>query len=119
MSDVAARAAFAKTLARKAGALGRRYFRRELAFAPQEKGPQDWISAADLAVDDLIRGELARVFPDDAMPGEEGGISGGPAGGASDALWAVDPIDGAINFIHGVRYWCVSIVFTVDGAQRP
>ncbi|MEP7180645.1 MAG: inositol monophosphatase family protein [Betaproteobacteria bacterium] len=115
MIDLAARAAVARTLAREAGALGRRYFQRELAFSPQAKGPQDWVSAADLAVEDLIRGELARVFPDDAMLGEEAGISGS---GVGDALWAVDPIDGTINFIHGVRYWCVSIAFTVGGVAR-
>jgi len=116
MTDLATRAAFAKDLARRAGALGQRYFRRELAFSPATKGPQDWVSAADLAVEDLIRRELAIAFPDDAMLGEEGGISGRRNGGG--ALWAVDPIDGTINFVHGIRYWCVSIAYTVAGERR-
>ena len=118
MSEFASRASFAKDLARRAGALARRYFLRELAFTPESKGPQDWVSAADHAVERLIRSELARSFPGDAMLGEEDGISGGAHAGAARALWAVDPIDGTINFIHGVRYWCVSIAFTVDASPR-
>jgi myo-inositol-1(or 4)-monophosphatase len=118
MSELAARAALARTLARKAGALARRYFLHELAFTAEAKGPQDWVSAADLAVESLIRGELARAFPGDAMLGEEAGISGGQMNGRNPALWAVDPIDGTINFVHGVRYWCVSIAFTLDGTPR-
>ena len=32
--------------------------------------------------------------------------------------WYVDPIDGTINFVHGVRYWCVSIAFLVEGTRQ-
>jgi myo-inositol-1(or 4)-monophosphatase len=112
VAELAARAGFAKELAREAGALGRRYFLRELAFTAEVKGPQDWISAADVAVENLIRSELARAFPADAMLGEEAG------GTLGEHLWVVDPIDGTINFVHGVRYWCVSIAFTIGNARR-
>ena len=27
----------------------------------------------------------------------------------------VDPIDGTLNFVHGMRYWCVSIAYVEDG----
>jgi myo-inositol-1(or 4)-monophosphatase len=43
--------------------------------------------------------------------GEEGG------GAAGARTWVVDPIDGTHNFVHGVRYWCVSIA-CVEGEQR-
>ncbi len=115
-ADLAARATFAREVARKAGALGRRYFDRELAYSATSKGPQDWVSAADHAVEDLIRWDLARAFPDDAMLGEESG--GGRSDRDGQALWVVDPIDGTLNFVHGVRYWCVSIAFTERGARR-
>jgi myo-inositol-1(or 4)-monophosphatase len=110
--EIEARARFARKLARQAGALAQRYFLRELAFSPQSKGPQDWVSAADHEVEALIRGELARAFPSDNMLGEE---DGGELGANT---WIVDPIDGTINFVHGVRYWCVSIAFVVDGTRR-
>jgi myo-inositol-1(or 4)-monophosphatase len=53
---------------------------------------------------------LAQAFPEDGFLGEEhGGAQTGP-------MWIVDPIDGTINFVHGVRYWCISIAFW-DGTQ--
>jgi myo-inositol-1(or 4)-monophosphatase len=110
-AEIDARARFARSLARKAGALAQRYFLRELAYSPQAKGPQDWVSAADRGVEALIRTELARAFPSDSMLGEEDG------GALSANAWIVDPIDGTINFIHGVRYWCISIAFLVEGAR--
>ena len=111
-SDLAARAAFAQELARTAGALATRYFRREIEFEAECKGPQDWVSAADRAVEAHIRAALARAFPGDAMLGEESG------GALGDRLWVVDPIDGTLNFVHGVRYWCVSLAFVAGGVRE-
>jgi myo-inositol-1(or 4)-monophosphatase len=110
--EVDARARFARSLAREAGALARRYFLRELVYSAQAKGPQDWVSAADHQVEALIREQLASAFPSDSMLGEE---DGGELGANT---WIVDPIDGTINFVHGVRYWCVSIAFVVNGERR-
>jgi myo-inositol-1(or 4)-monophosphatase len=110
--ELTARAAFARELAGEAGALALRYFHRQIEFRAETKGPQDWVSAADRAVEAHIRAALARAFPDDAMLGEEGG------GALGERLWVVDPIDGTINFVHGVRYWCVSIAFVADGVRQ-
>ena len=107
------RATFAGALARSAGALAQRYFVGELAFAVESKGErQDWVSAADHAVEAYVRDALAERFPDDSMLGEEAG------GALSDRLWIVDPIDGTLNFVHGMRYWCVSIAYIERGARR-
>lgn len=111
-AEIDARARFARSLAREAGALARRYFLRELAFSAEAKGPQDWVSAADHDVEALIRTELAHAFASDTMLGEEDG------GALGTRAWIVDPIDGTINFVHGVRYWCVSLAFVVDGERR-
>jgi myo-inositol-1(or 4)-monophosphatase len=111
--DLDARARFAASLAREAGALALRYFHRELAYTAESKGDlQDWVSVADRSVEALCRARLAGAFPDDTMLGEEGG------GAITDCTWIIDPIDGTLNFVHGVRYWCVSIVFLHDGVRR-
>jgi myo-inositol-1(or 4)-monophosphatase len=110
-AELDARAAFAAGLAREAGELALRYFRRDIAFATESKGPQDFVSAADHAVEALIRARIATTFPHDSMLGEEAG------GGVGRHAWLVDPIDGTINFVHGVRYWCTSIAFLVDGVR--
>ena len=51
------------------------------------------------------------AYPDHAILGEEGGA------GASDGrpVWVVDPIDGTVNFSHGLPYWCTSIAVQVAG----
>jgi myo-inositol-1(or 4)-monophosphatase len=107
-----ARLDVARALGRDAGALARRYFRREIPFVAETKGPQDFVSAADRAVEAFIKDRLAHEFPDDDVLAEEGG------GRLGRNLWVVDPIDGTINFVHGVRYWCVSIGFIVGGERR-
>jgi myo-inositol-1(or 4)-monophosphatase len=109
--ELDARMRFAAQLARAAGALGQRYFLRELDYAAEAKGAQDWVSAADRAVEAHIRDALARAFPGDAMLGEETG------GALADRTWVVDPIDGTLNFVHGVRYWCTSIAVIVEGRR--
>ncbi|HEY7787666.1 MAG TPA: inositol monophosphatase family protein [Casimicrobiaceae bacterium] len=111
--DLAARAEFAARLAREAGALALRYFRRELDYTAESKGdPQDWVSIADRSVEALCRARLATAFPDDAMLGEESG------GALTERTWIIDPIDGTLNFVHGVCYWCVSIAFVRDGVRQ-
>jgi myo-inositol-1(or 4)-monophosphatase len=110
--EIETRATFAAELAREAGELALRYFHREIDFGTESKGPQDFVSAADRAVEMHIRTRLAEAFPDDTMFGEEAG------GDVGERAWLVDPIDGTINFVHGVRYWCVSIAFLVDGERR-
>jgi myo-inositol-1(or 4)-monophosphatase len=111
-AELTARTRFARDLAREAGALALDWFRRRGELAVEAKGPQDWVSAADLAVEAHIRDALARAFPGDAMLGEESG------GALGERLWVVDPIDGTLNFLHGMRYWCVSIAFVSAGERE-
>nr|WP_269102408.1 inositol monophosphatase family protein [Mangrovicoccus ximenensis] len=73
------------------------------------KGPQDFLTETDLAVEALIRGEIARAFPGDAILGEEGGGTPGPA------TWVIDPIDGTANFARGVPHFCVIAAFCAEG----
>lgn len=59
------------------------------------------VTQADLEIEEMIRGEVARAFPADAVLGEEGG------GSLEDAprVWVVDPIDGTRNFAAGIQVW--------------
>ncbi len=106
------RARFAGKLARDAGALANRYFNRELAFVVESKSQQDFVSAADREVEKFIRSEIARAWPGDTMLGEESG------GNLGERAWVVDPIDGTLNFVHGVHFWCVSIAWLEHGERR-
>jgi len=68
------------------------------------KGPQDWVTEADGAVERFVSRELAAAFPADGFQGEEGGISRG-----GTLRWVVDPIDGTSNYARGAARFCVSI----------
>jgi myo-inositol-1(or 4)-monophosphatase len=111
--ELDARADVAAHLARDAGALALRYFRHELDYTAESKdNPQDYVSIADRSVEALCRERLAAAFPDDAILGEEGG------GAIGERTWVVDPIDGTLNFVHGMRYWCVSIACLENGIRK-
>lgn len=103
------RLAAAAAVAREAGRLARRWFERRGELIVETKGPQDLVSAADRAVEDLIRARLSSLFPEDAVVGEEAG------GLAASRVWVVDPIDGTQNFLRGLPWFAVVLALLVDG----
>ncbi|MFO5197631.1 inositol monophosphatase family protein, partial [Salmonella enterica subsp. enterica serovar Typhimurium] len=73
------------------------YYRRRASLPIEWKGLQDFVSEADKKTEDLIVERLSRLFPDDSILGEEGGLrQKGPL------LWVIDPIDGTANFLRGI-----------------
>ncbi|MCE9577790.1 MAG: inositol monophosphatase [Deltaproteobacteria bacterium] len=70
--------------------------------------PRDLVTEWDLRSEALIRERLLSGAPDIAIVGEEGGGAGG------HVRWLVDPIDGTVNFAHGLPLWAVSIALVVD-----
>lgn len=95
--------------ARQAGDLMRRLFLDRDGIEMSFKGPQDYLTQADAAVEKLVRGSLHQAFPADKFFGEEHG------GEFSRSCWVVDPIDGTANFALGVAHFCVSIAYMRDG----
>jgi myo-inositol-1(or 4)-monophosphatase len=114
MSDpIADRAAFASKLARRAARVALNYFRNRASLELETKnGSLDLVSIADRAVEEMIRGEIAGAFPDDAILGEEGGA----AEGRSGIGWVIDPIDGTVPFLMGLPHWCV-VIALVEGPE--
>ncbi len=104
---IAARLAFARTIAREAGALALAHYRRPGGLAVESKGLQDVVTLADREVEALLVARIAAAFPGDIVLGEEGGYSA-PYDGVAP-LWVVDPIDGTANFARRLPLWCVSI----------
>ncbi|MBN9669983.1 inositol monophosphatase family protein [Roseibium aggregatum] len=102
---------FAVALAEKAGELGLDYFRKLETLTVTKKGHQDLVSEADRNVETLVREELAAVFPDDGILGEEHGVEEGTSG----YTWVIDPIDGTANFVAGIPQWCVILACVFQG----
>ncbi|MBB4920790.1 inositol monophosphatase family protein [Streptosporangium saharense] len=74
------------------------------------KGDRDMATEVDYAVEHAVRDFLTRETPEIAFLGEE---EGGPARGAGP-VWALDPVDGTANFLHGIPLCGVSLGL-IDG----
>lgn len=105
------RMAAGEAIAREAGALARDYFLHRDTLKVSFKGHQDYLTDADLAVENLIRGRLAELFAGDTVVGEEGG------GQDSPRVWVIDPIDGTANFARGEHHFAVSIAYIHQGVM--
>jgi myo-inositol-1(or 4)-monophosphatase len=97
--------------ARRAGAIVRRHYLSESLEVRKKSGQGDLVSAADLEAEKEILSILRRAFPDASMVAEE-------SGGAheSGVAFYVDPVDGTLNFVHGVPFFAISIGCWIDGA---
>jgi len=86
-----------------------------------KSSPTDVVTEMDRRSEALITSRIRAYRPGDAVLGEEGGqTSGGPAGGDDGGQpgrvrWIVDPLDGTVNYLYGLRDWAVSIAAEVDG----
>ncbi len=112
-AELSARFDAACSIAAEAGRLALGFLADPRRLDISSKGPQDVLTAADLAVERLIVEHLKARFPDDAFLAEE--IYTESNSGASPALWVIDPIDGTNNFAGGRSEWCVSIGFMHRG----
>ncbi|MER9251985.1 inositol monophosphatase family protein [Mesorhizobium sp. M0598] len=109
--ETATREQFAIDLARRAGALGLKYFRDLDSLAIESKGHQDMVSQADREVELFIRAAMKAAYPTDGIVGEEHAS----VTGSSGHVWVIDPIDGTANFVRGIPAWCVVIACAKDG----
>jgi len=77
----------------------------------QHKGRIDLVTEVDHASEAFLLGRIRADFPDDAIVAEETGRQAGSSG----RVWYVDPLDGTVNYAHGVPMFSVSIAWHVDG----
>jgi myo-inositol-1(or 4)-monophosphatase len=90
---------------------------RNQGVTRQRKSHQDFVTAADKEIEQLIRRNIQREFPDDLFFGEETGEKDIWLEG-KNGVWVVDPIDGTSNYASGLDAWCISIArVTVAGIE--
>jgi len=71
-----------------------------------KKGPKDFVTNSDLRAEKIIIDELKKGRPNYSIISEENGIENNKD---SKNTWIIDPIDGTINFLHGVPHFAISI----------
>ncbi|MCG5458665.1 inositol monophosphatase [Micromonospora sp. PSH03] len=62
-------------------------------------------SEVDYAIEQQVRDLLAAKAPEIGFLGEEHGLSGD----ATELMWALDPVDGTVNFVHGSPLCAISL----------
>ena len=76
-----------------------------------KKGPKDFVTNSDLRVEKIIIDELEKARPNYCLISEELGIK---KNRDSKNTWIIDPIDGTVNFLHGVPHFAISIALKND-----
>ena len=106
---------FALELARASAKLVLPYYRTELAVEDKNlaKGIAEFdpVTAADRAVEAMIRAKVEARFPTHGIVGEEFGFTRPEA----DDQWVIDPIDGTRAFMMGLPTWGTLIALTHKG----
>jgi len=72
----------------------------------KKKGPLDFVTNADLRAEKIIIDELKKAKPNFSILSEEVGFKKNKD---TENTWIIDPIDGTINFLHGVPHFAISI----------
>lgn len=97
------------TLARAAGEILRAGFGKVHTIG--YKGEIDLVTEVDHQSEDYLLGEIAKQFPEHRVFSEESGERKGSA----DDVWYIDPLDGTLNYSHGLPIFCVSIAYEHKG----
>jgi myo-inositol-1(or 4)-monophosphatase len=112
--------AIALSVTRGAAELARQMRVEGVSGVTTKSTETDVVTAADQATERYVREELHRLRPDDAVLGEEAGLTAGvqveETGQSAGAVrWIVDPIDGTVNYLYGIPHYAVSLAAEVDG----
>ena len=71
-----------------------------------KKGPYDFVTNADIKTEKIIIEELKKARPNYSILSEESGKENNKD---KKNTWIIDPIDGTVNFLHGIPHFAISI----------
>ena len=91
---------------RAGGRIVRRHFASSRLEVREKSSPGDLVSNVDLEVERRVIGMLSGEFPGTSVVSEEKDNPEMPAEG-----FYLDPLDGTLNFLHGLAPFAVSLAF--------
>jgi myo-inositol-1(or 4)-monophosphatase len=102
------------TAIRAAKTAGQLLQERQAGCTVREKGPLDLVTDVDIVAQQCIRKVIQEDFPDHGFLGEESSVTEHQQGKQEvRPQWIVDPIDGTVNYIHGLPFYAISIALAV------
>lgn len=101
-----------EALAHKAGAVLRASYGQQMQVS--YKSLLDLVTEVDHQSEAMILEELRRRFPDQRVIAEEtGGFSG-----SDGQVWYIDPLDGTVNYAHGIPIFSISIAYAENDRMQ-
>lgn len=103
--------------ARSAGNLMVRAMDRMERVEIESKGAaNDFVTSVDRAAEAEILYHIKKAYPDHGVLAEESGLQEGT--NINNVVWIIDPIDGTLNYIHGIPHFCISIGIQIRGVME-
>jgi myo-inositol-1(or 4)-monophosphatase len=93
--------------------------RRDSGFEVSKKGEIDLVTEVDFECERMCRSVIGERFPDHDIHilGEEFG-GAAPDAPRSRYRWVFDPLDGTVNYAHGLPIFCASLGLEIDGRSE-
>jgi len=98
-----------EAMARQAGEILRASYGKEIKIS--RKGTIDLVTEIDKRSESYILGEIRSRYPSHRVIAEESGEQQGE----DCCLWYIDPLDGTVNYAHGIPVFTVSIAYQAGG----
>ncbi len=98
-----------------AGAIQRTHFGTQVQV--DKKGVIDLVTQVDLEVERWFRDMIGERFPSHAVLAEE--LDDRACAAARPKhCWVFDPLDGTVNYAHGLPIFCASLALEIEGMPR-
>lgn len=94
---------------RDAGDIALKHFYDLKHLNVEKKQPRDFVTAADVEVEQFLQTKLRENYPQFGFWGEESGQTENQTN-----RWIVDPIDGTHSFSRGQYYWSISVALEMN-----
>tara|TARA_B100000029_G_scaffold500358_1_gene571998 strand:+ start:2244 stop:3092 length:849 start_codon:yes stop_codon:yes gene_type:complete len=99
----------------QAGRIQKEYFGQNVHV--EKKGPIDLVTQVDIEVETMFREMICERYPDHIVLAEELERNR-QSTNISKYCWVFDPIDGTVNYAHGLPIFCASLALEIDGVAE-
>lgn len=93
-------------IAKGSGEILKKHFRKQISYSIKTS-KSDFVTQVDLESQNFIKKELFYYYPDIPLIGEEQKTHSF----SKEKFFLVDPLDGTLNYLHGIPFFCVSIAY--------
>lgn len=96
--------------AEAAGQIALDYFNKKIKIEYKDDMSNNLVTEVDKKAEKCIIDMIKKEFPDHTFLAEESGETGS----VSNVRWIIDPLDGTVNYAHGIPIFSVSIGVELD-----